>query len=715
MNSVISTHSQQKFKRPSLSHLSESSKLGLSKAEGSRIYSDEFQRLGVETDYSLKSDIMYNRGNKPGTNIGYAGDKANNRSTSGFQRHQSPTNSALAFDGGRDLVNGTTGLLLGSSQTGQQNSSALTAQTQALAQQQQQQLLRAQSKTNSLETFKMASNLQEQLLIKRQLESIKQELHQRKASKFRAELRIKAASHQVSPAGIGARGILSGAKHIPSTSNSSVVPTKQREDEMTKPDLSTLADTAVAVASATSARNSTGMLGMVGLNKMNSTNITGNNQIAALLGRRNPPSATSKESMQSSIARTNSAMTDMLRRDLGVTRGKLHVGQTFKRSLDEISKSPTAPSPASSSWLWKSGGLGNSATLSMAELRAQHEQQQRRNSLPARSSAPSDFESIRSMKRRKLIEEKVKEIERLEIQDAMKRVRQLDAKLDMRLHNIAEMASKIVSQERRASIASSAASVGTSATAPNLSTTSSAFISPVDRRSLINAESSLDERSKILEKLSRLSGGFPMPKSVNTAVGIQHNVPAEITPEVGKDVVDVMGRGSLSLKHQLETLKQPRLGGFPMPPLYMHNDDSQGSGSSKNGARGQFDGTMNVSESRSNNAISSHIRNNVNRGGAKITRPPTLESYKRVWRDIPVIAGDDPRVDERLRKEVFARKLQRGDIVVGRTGAIANNINNHFIQQRRLSDMSLASVTSGNTTGERTQVTDEKAEESIII
>jgi len=709
MNSVISTHSQQQFKRPSLLHLSESSKEDISKAEASRILSDKFQRRGVETDYSLKSDIMYNRGNKPGTNIGFPGDKANNRNSSGFQQHQSPNNSALTFAAGRDLVHGTTGLLLGS-QTAQQNSSALAAQTALARQQQQHQFLRAQSKTNPLETFKMASNLQEQLLIKRQLESIKQELHQREASKLRAEFQIKAAS-QVSPVGIG-RSILSGAtKHIPSTSNSSVVPTKQREDEMTKPDLSTLADTAVAVATATSARNNTGMLGMGGVMKTNSSNITGNNQIAALLGRRDSSSAASKESMQSSFtsSQTNRAMTDILRRDLGVTRGKLHLGQNYKRSLDEMSKSTAAPSPASSSWLWKSAGLGN-ATLSMAELRAQHEQLQRRNSLPARpSSTTSDFASIRSLKRQKLIDEKVKEIERLEIQDAMKRMRQLDSKLDMRVHNntslLAEMASKIASQERRASFASSVASVGTSATAPNLSTTSSALTSPVDRRSLIMAESSLDERSKILEKLSRLSGGFPMPRSANTAVGIQNNVPAEITPEVGKDVVDVMGRGSLSLKHQLETVNQSRLGGFPMPPLYMHTDENQA---------GQFDGTMNISEPRSNNAISSHIRNNVNRGSAKVTQPPTLQSYKRAWSEIRVIAGVDPRVDERIRKEVFARKLQRGDIFVGKTGTIVtNNINNRFIQQRRLSDMSLASG-SGNTGG-RTQGTGGKAEDSIII
>lgn len=636
---------------------------------------------------------MFNRGNKPGSNVGRLGDKANNLNSSGFQQ-QVPNNS-LNFAGGRGLVNGTTGLLLGSSQTAQhqQNPSAIATQTQALArQQQQQQLLRAHNKSNPMGTFKMASNLQEQMLIKQQLHSIKQELQQREANKLRAEL--QAASQQVPQSGLGGRNAIgmlsSGAKHIPSNSNSSVLPNKQREDEMTKPDLSTLAETAVAVATANSARDT--------------SNITGSNRIAALLGRRNSSSATSKEPMRTSITSslTNSSMTDILRRDLGATRGKLHLGQNYKRSLDEMTKSNTTPSSSSSSWLWKSAGLG-SATLSMAELRAQHEQLQRRNSLPARPSpAPADFASLRSLKRQKLLDEKVKEIERLEMQDAMTRVRQLDTNMDIGVPRnasfLAEMASKLVSQERRSSLASSVASAGTSATAPNLSMNSS-LTSPVNLRSLNMLESNIDERSKILEKLSKLGGGFPMPKfhnespivsteGVSMSGALKNNVPAKITPEAGRDILDVVGRGSVSLQQQLESIKQSRLGGFPMPPLYMHTNENQGSN--------QFDGAMNIGAS--NNAISSHIRNNVNRGSAKASRPPSLESYKRVWREIRLVAGDDPSVDQRLRKEVFARKLQRGEIFVGKTGNNINGINNsryinnsQAVQQRRLSDMSIAS------------------------
>eukprot|EP00533_Pseudo-nitzschia_delicatissima_P008317 CAMPEP_0116084826 /NCGR_PEP_ID=MMETSP0327-20121206/4003_1 /TAXON_ID=44447 /ORGANISM="Pseudo-nitzschia delicatissima, Strain B596" /LENGTH=655 /DNA_ID=CAMNT_0003575785 /DNA_START=320 /DNA_END=2287 /DNA_ORIENTATION=- len=655
---------------------------------------------------------MFNRGNKPGSNIGRSGDKSNNRNSSGFQ--QQVPNNALTFAGSRGLVNGTTGLLMGSSSTAQhqQNPSAIVTQTQALArQQQQQQLLRAHNNSNPMGTFKMTSNLQEQMLIKQQLHSIKQELQQREANKLRAEL--QAASQQVPQSGLGGRntiGILSsGAKHIPSTSNSSVVPNKQREDEMTKPDLSTLAETAVAVATATSSARST-------------SNIRGNNHIAALLGRRNAPSAISKESMPSSLTNSlaNSSMTDILRRDLGANRGKLHLGQNYKRSLDEMNKSNTNPS--SSSWLWKSAGLG-SATLSMAELRAQHEQLQRRNSLPARSSpASSDFASLRSLKRQKLMDEKVKEIERLEMQDAMKRVRQLDASMNIGVPRnpsfLAEMASKLVSQERRSSLASSVASAGTSATAPNMSMNSS-LTSPVNLRSLNMLESNINERSKILEKLSKLGGGFPMPKFHNESPivstqgfsmsgGFKNNVPAKITPEAGKDILDVMGRGSVSLQQQLESVKQSRLGGFPMPPLYMHNNENQGDI--------QFDGAMNISVS--NNAISSHIRNNVNRGSTKASRPPSLESYKRVWREIRLVAGDDPSVDERLRKEVFARKLQRGEIFVGKMGKNINTISNsrfinsHNVQQRRLSDMSIASGSSN--TGRRTQ-SGATPEGSVII
>lgn len=500
---------------------------------------------------------------------------------------------------------------------------------------------------------------------------------------------------------------------------------------MTKPDLSTLAETAVAVATAatvTGARSNTGMLGIGGVMKPNISNSAGSNGIAGLLGRRNSSSGSkeSSQSLPSSITSSlNSAVTDILRRDLNATREKLHLEHSYKRSLDEMTKSNSTSAPSSSSWLWKSAGLGSTTT--MEQLRAQHEQLQRRNSLPARSSSlASEFAPLRSMKRQRVLDQKASEIERLEIHEAMKQMRQLDANMNLRQPSssslLAEMASKLASQERRASIASSIASVGTSATAPNLTTTS-ALSSPVNRRSLTMLESNLEERSRVLDKLSKLGGGFPMPKSsfategVNTASGgITNNAPAEITPEAGKDIFDIIGRRSISLKNQLNA-KQSRLGGFPMPPLYWQNGENQVSNSSIEG-RGQFDGSgssMNEPDSRISNAVSSHIRNNLNCGGTKASRPPALESYKRVWREIRVVAGDDPVVDERLRREVFARKLQRGQIFVGKTGNTAmGNMNNRYVntyaQQLQLSDLSRGS---GNASG-RTKG-GETADESIVI
>jgi len=738
MNSVISNHSQLHNQRPSLHYLSKSNEGDLSKALlGSSIVSDKLKRRGVEIDSSPKSKTMFNRGNNSGSNVGGMGDKANRRNSSGFQQHQGSNNSYLNFAAGQGLVQGATGLMSGSSQTALHQQ----AQTQALAHHQQQQQQQQQrqrflqmTSNDSMEVHKMASNLQETLMIKQRLGEIKtmeslQQMQQHATNKLRTELQMKAASQQATAGGIGVRNrasIPGGTKQIPSISNSSVIPTKQREDEMTRPDLSTLAETAVAVA--TAARSNTGMLGIGSVTKPSISNSVGDNRIAAFLEGRNSSLVTSKESSQSlpsSITRSfnSAAMTDILRRDLNATREKLHLEQSYKRSLDAMTKSN--PTSAPSSWLWKSTALGNStANISMEELREQHEQLQRRNSLPARSSISSDYASLRSMKRQRLLDEKASEIERLEMQDAMKRVRQLDAGMNMRLPSssssfLAEIASKIASQERRASIASSIASAGTSATAPKL-TPSSALSSPVNRRSLTMLESNLEEHSKALKKLSKLGGGFPMPKSpfamegiINTSGVMKNEIPREVTPEAGKDIVDIIGRRSMALKQQLNS-KHSTLGGFPMPPLYKHSDENQGSNS------GRFDGSVNNNDPgiRNNNAISSHIRNNVNCGGTKVTRPPALESYKRAWREIRVVAGDDPVVDERLRREVFSRKLHRGEIFVRkmRNNNVTSNINNRFMtnshpQQRHLSDLSHRGGSSSNTSGGE----GDREEGSIII
>lgn len=728
---------------------------------------------------------MFNRSNNSGSNAGGRSDKTNSGNDSSFQRRSASNNVYHNLANSPALVHGAAGLIAAPSQTSQHrqhplslaaqsqalaqhqhHSSSLAAQTQALAQQQQRLL--QMTKTEN-EVQQMASNIKESLLIKHRLESIQQ---QEEANKIKVELHMEAAAQQVTANGIGGwnRNIISSSNHglvssaikpIPSTSNSSVLPTKQREDEMTKLDLSTLAETAVAVASATTpanahSRSSSGIMGIGSIIKMNSNNNTGNYQIAALLGRQASSSASSKRglptsqslptSMASSIS--NNAMTDALRRDLNATRDSLHLQHNYKRSLDEMTKSNTTTAPSSSSWLWKSATFGNTTPISMDQLRAQREQIQRRNSLPATvSSLSSELGSLRSLKRQRLLQQKNSEIGELELHDAMTQMqmRQLDANVNMHMTSnsslLAEMASKMASQERRASLASSIASVGTSATASNF-TSNSSFSSPVNRTNLIMIDSNFDERSKVLKKLNKMSGGFPMPKflkssnvveDVNIASGgINSMIPAEITPELAKDVVNIMGRGitSLSWQRQLENDQQSkyleRIGGFPMPPLYRHNDESHVNNSSRNEtalmARDQYDGTVNMNDlsTRSNNAISSHIRNNVNRSCTKAYCPPALESYKRVWRDIPVMAGVDPRVDERLRKEVFARKLQRGEILVGKTeNSIMNNINNHivnrYVQQRRLSELSHGSV-SGNTSNNGRQTNrGTPSEESIVI
>lgn len=690
---------------------------------------------------------MFNKRNNSGSNAGGRTDKTNFNSSS-FQRHSASNNAYHNFVNNPALAHGATGLVAGSSQAAQQ----------------QQRLL--QITKNELEVQQMASNIKESLLIKRRLESI-QHLQHQEANKIRAELHMKTVSQPVNANGNGGRHITStgrlshglvssSAKSIPSTSNSSVLPTKQREDEMTKIDLSTLAE--VAVASATNANNANGrsssdIMGIENMIKMNSNNNTGNKQIGALLGRQASSSASFKKGLaatrslisQSMPTITNSmsnnAMTDALRRDINATRDKLHLEHNYKRSIDEMTKS------SSSSWLWNFTNLGNRNPISMEQLRAQHEQLQRRNSLPApASAASSELSSLRSLKRQRLLGQNANEIGEFEIQDAMKQIRQIDSKMKMQMtcnrSLLAEMMASKISQERRASIASSIASVGTSATAPNL-TTNSSLSTPVNRRNSIMLDSNFDENSKVLNKLSSMGGGFPMPKflkkasnaaeSINTAFGgFKSKIPAEITPEFGKDVVDITGRetSSLSRKQQLENDQQSRylerIGGFPMPPLYRHNDENHLNSSSNNDTimmvRDKYDGSVNIIESgnRSNNAISSHIRNSVNRSDTKASRPPTLESYKRVWRDIRVVAGDDPRVDERLRKEVFARKLQRGEILVGKVGnSIMNNTNNRnvnsYVQQRRLSEFSHG-IVSGNTsnTGGRTNCGTTN-EETIVI
>ena len=237
----------------------------------------------------------------------------------------------------------------------------------------------------------------------------------------------------------------------------------------------------------------------------------------------------------------------------------------------------------------------------------------------------------------------------------------------------------------------------------------------------------------------------------NTVNGTSNNngIPAEITPEISKDVVDVMGRGASASSRRQRGQHQgtwkglegfpsrylERIGGFPMPSLYKHNssnnsnDDNSNSNSNSSNSneavvmiRDRYDGVVNNESYIHNTTTPSSNNFNVNVicNSNMASRPPSLNSYKRVWRGIRVVAGDDPKVDERLRKEVFARKLQRGEIFVGNSGNSNNNNNNNVHLQRRLSGLSHSSNSNSsinnnnNNNGGRTK-SGTGQDESIVI
>ena len=52
--------------------------------------------------------------------------------------------------------------------------------------------------------------------------------------------------------------------------------------------------------------------------------------------------------------------------------------------------------------------------------------------------------------------------------------------------------------------------------------------------------------------------------------------------------------------------------------------------------------------------------------------PPDLESFKKLWYDICIVQGDDPKVDEHLCKEIFERKVQSGEFPTTQTHNIYN-------------------------------------------
>eukprot|EP00537_Pseudo-nitzschia_pungens_P003433 CAMPEP_0172369276 /NCGR_PEP_ID=MMETSP1060-20121228/31908_1 /TAXON_ID=37318 /ORGANISM="Pseudo-nitzschia pungens, Strain cf. cingulata" /LENGTH=723 /DNA_ID=CAMNT_0013094149 /DNA_START=208 /DNA_END=2379 /DNA_ORIENTATION=- len=668
-----------------------------------------------------------------------------------------PSHSLLGNSAYHGVANSN--LLMRSSQAAQhqlfRDSFPQPGQNQALAQTlsaQQQRLLAIRKR--EIEAQQMANNIKESILINRRLESIKN-LQQHEANKLRAELQLKAAVQQATSPRIGGHSSISNmiaTKTLPSNSNSSVIPTKRREDEMTKPDLSTLAETAVAIASATAAandrtrnrrNNNNGViLGVGNMIEIDRANTSDNNQIAGMLGRRASSSApstigfrgagslSSRSMSHVGIAKSisNNATMDALRRESNSTIQKLHQKHNLKRSIDDIVKGNTS----SPTWLLNSSSVGSSldssSKVSLGQLRNHHHNQQfsRRNSLPVTSS---DLASATSLKRQRLLEQKVTKFGGQGLSDAMEQMRQLDNSMKMNLHRknqsaqLAQLAAQMTNAKNTCTPSSSSSSI---ASASVTGSSLNSFHSPPTRSNHIMMDSagSMEDRISALNKLNKLGGGFPMPKffkrknvgageSVASAHDRQQNgnTPAEITPDCDKDVVNVMGSKILSvsrnerdqqpqeINHQLRYLE--KIGGFPMPPLYRQNVGKQDGNDVVNEVpemeRDRYDNATSHSQSHvHNNAISNHIKNTVNCTTTRAARPPALDRYKQLWREIRVVAGDDPQVDERLRKEVFARKLARGKIFVGRSSegiALTRNANVQ-IHQRRPSDISQSNNTS---------------------
>lgn len=190
----------------------------------------------------------------------------------------------------------------------------------------------------------------------------------------------------------------------------------------------------------------------------------------------------------------------------------------------------------------------------------------------------------------------------------------------------------------------------------------------------------------VLNKLSQMGGGFPLPKFLKKSPA---NRGRKITPELGNNVNDFVETDRRKqVQNDQQSIFLERIGGFPMPALYRHNNSKRNSDEIHGGnSSGKNDTRKESSSTRSNNAISSHIRNTVNRTSIKASRPPALERYQQAWRNIRVVTGDDPSVDERLRKEVFARRLQRGEIF----NTLQNRKPQAYLPQRRHSGMSHSS------------------------
>lgn len=145
----------------------------------------------------------------------------------------------------------------------------------------------------------------------------------------------------------------------------------------------------------------------------------------------------------------------------------------------------------------------------------------------------------------------------------------------------------------------------------------------------------------------------------NTRDVVHVNSPAKITPESHKDVVEILDGGTLTGRRQrrLQPYKQRNIEGFSMAPFA--GDDLPVNSTSNKHIFFRTDTT----------------KGTENHSHKQVPRPPNLESFKQLWYDSRVVPGDDPKVDEHLRKEIFARKVQRGEFPTRTRNNGSNNRN----------------------------------------
>ena len=522
-----------------------------------------------------------------------------------------------------------------------------------------------------------------------------------------------------------------------------IVPIQRREDERTmplkRPDaLSTLSETAAALANARNSSSSSNSnnnqnssssfvndankigTDRMGMNVGNMIN-NNNNKMNISTGSNNGQAHSFTSLLSSSNANNQ--------KPLGS-----HSNSNNKRFLDEITAATAGDNSGNGngnigsstsvpSWLWNAanaagaggaagagaGGTSNNAAgnynatlYHKQQLQQQLELLKRRNSMPATSSSNdtnamisgvaggAELSSPRLQKRQRL-EQQLKELQQRNFIDSLERLKNMNDKKNAFLAQAAAVAQAAAATNNNNPKFSNASSqhrhvgVGVGVGVPSQPQTlrRPSLTSSVASASSTIASNTSQEQQKLAQTLERISknGGFPMPKYDNnnnmnmkknvagvTTVGNDeyaysgtseaarniNNGSAKITPELNKDVIQVVNGGTSIGRQQRHNIhdqnKGRNIGGFPMPPF------------------------ADVIETTTSN------NRRINADNTQASRPPTLNSYKRIWRNIRVVAGDDPKVDERLRKEVFARKLQRGDIFTR-----SNNQHQHQQQQRRLS------------------------------